>query len=272
MLADSFRGKDLASIAKYGLLRLLLNCSAIEFVANHSLAASLDLKRIGVDPRKIVPFDWPALLSPCDYNPKDAPPPGRSFRLLYVGSLIESKGVGDAILAVSKLRQRRKDVQLTLIGGGDLQAFEEVAENEGIRGDVSFLGLRSHSDVLSAMREHDAILVPSRWSYPEGLPMTLYEALCTRTPLITSDHPMFALKICNLSNALVFPERNIEAFAGCIDKLMSSPVLYAQLSCEAGNSANDFLCPLKYDQLISCFLHLEERSKLSEYSLDTYGY
>jgi glycosyltransferase involved in cell wall biosynthesis len=272
MLADSFRDRRLRTKLKYRVLGFLLNSPSIEIVANHNLAASLDLRRIGVDPRKIVPFDWPPLMSARSYAVKNAPPANRAFRLLYVGSLIESKGVGDAIQALSKLRKRGRNIELTLIGKGDLEWFQNLATTECVQGHISFLGPRSHDEVLSAMRDCDAVLVPSRWSYPEGLPMTLYEALSTRTPLITSDHPMFALKIHNLYNALVFPEGNIDAFAECIEKLASSPELYAKLSHEAENAAAEYLCPLKYHQLISAFLDPAERDKLRRYSLATFDY
>jgi glycosyltransferase involved in cell wall biosynthesis len=272
MLADSFRSTNFASMLKYRLLTFLLNSPSIPLVANHNLAASLDLKRIGVDPGKIVPFDWPALISPRHYEAKNAPPANRSFRLLYVGSLIESKGVGDAIRALSKLHERGRNVDLTIIGQGDLQKFRALAATESVQQHVSFLGPRSHSAVISAMRDHDAVLVPSRWSYPEGLPMTLYEALSTRTPLVTSNHPMFALRIHNCDNALVFPEQDIDGFAACIENLMSSPELYAKLSHEAEHAAEGYLCPLKYHQLIAAFLDPAERGKLLSYSLETYDY
>jgi glycosyl transferase family 1 len=272
MLADSFRAGGLKARLKTRLLAILLNSPAIEVVANHSLAASLDLKRIGVDPRKIVPFDWPAIISPRSYDAKNAPPANQTFRMLYVGSVIESKGVGDAIRALSRLRKQGRNIQLTIIGRGDLESFERVSAIESVQQQVSFLGPRSHSEVISAMRNHDAVLVPSHWSYPEGLPMTLYEALCTRTPLITSDHPMFALKIRDQYNALVFPETNIAAFAECIDRLMSSPDLYAKLSQDAGHAAEGYLCPLKYDHLITSFLDPTARSELGKFSLDMYDY
>ena len=226
---------------KCRLLVLLLNDPSIELVANHNLAAALDLKRIGVDPKKIVPFDMPPLK--LGHPAKNAPPAGQTFRLLYVGSVMETKGVGDAIRALSKLRQHGRNIQLTIIGHGDLERFKRTAVTEHVEQHVSFLGPRSHSEVLTAMRDHDAVLVPSHWSYPEGLPFTLYEALCTRTPLITSNHPMFALKIRHMYNALVFPERNIDAFAGCIDKLISSPELYAKLSQAAEIAIENYLCP-----------------------------
>jgi len=267
MFADSFRARGLSAKLRHRLLALLLNTSSIELVANHNLAASLDLKHIGVDAHKIVPIDWPAIISPNSYPAKSAPPTNRPFRLIYVGSVIETKGVGDAIKAVAKLRNRGRPVELTIIGRGELEAFQSTAIKEEIERHVVFLGAKSHSEVIAAMRDHDAVLVPSHWSYPEGLPMTLYEALCTRTPLLTSDHPMFALKIRDRYNALVFPERNPEAFANRIEELATSPELYARLSNNAGNAAEDYLCPLKYDRLITDFLNAQERPKLRRYSL-----
>ena len=267
IFADSFRSLGLRASIKHRLLALLLNDSSIELVANHNLAASLDLKHIGVDSCKIVPFDWPAVISPRSYAAKSAPLANRPFRLIYVGSLIATKGVGDAIKAVSKLRSSGKQVELTIIGRGESEFFQNMAATENIQQHVFFLGPKSHSDVIAAMRDHDAVLVPSHWSYPEGLPMTLYEALCTRTPLLTSDHPMFALKIRDRDNALVFPERNPDAFANCIDNLATSPELYASLSARSANAADNFLCPLKYDRLITDFLDPEERGKLRRYSL-----
>jgi glycosyltransferase involved in cell wall biosynthesis len=78
---------------------------------------------------------------------------------------------------------------------------------------------------------------------------------------------MFALKIRDRDNALVFPERNPDAFANCIDNLATSPELYASLSARSANAADNFLCPLKYDRLITDFLDPEERGKLRRYSL-----
>ena len=271
MFADSFRSARLRARMQYRLLALLLNASSIELVANHNLAASLDLKRIGVDASKIVPFDWPAIITPRSYEAKSAPPANRSFRLLYVGSLIVAKGVGDAIQAVSRLRTRGRQVELTIIGRGESEYFQRMAITEKVERYVSFLGPRSHSEVIAAMRDHDAVLVPSHWSYPEGLPMTLYEALCTRTPLLASDHPMFAAKIRDRDNSLVFPERNPEAIADCVDNLASSPELYASLSAAGANAADNYLCPLKYDCLISDFLSPTGRSQLRRYSLSQLG-
>ena len=39
-------------------LTKLLNDAQIRWVSNHNIAACRDLVRIGVDPQKIVPWDW----------------------------------------------------------------------------------------------------------------------------------------------------------------------------------------------------------------------
>lgn len=102
--------------------------------------------------------------------------------------------------------------------------------------------------------------------------MTIYEALCTRSPLLASDHPMFALKIRDRRNALVFPERNPMALAQRIDELASSPQLYAELSNAGAEAEQGYLCPLKYDRLISDFLDPARRAGLLEYSLANHAY
>ena len=119
MFADSFRTTGLRTWLHNRMWAFLLNDRSIEIVANYNLAASLDLKRIGVDPRKVVPFDWPGLVSLSSYEAKSARLGDRPFRLIYVGSLTETKGVGDAIQAVSTLRKRGKQVELTIIGRGE---------------------------------------------------------------------------------------------------------------------------------------------------------
>jgi glycosyltransferase involved in cell wall biosynthesis len=78
---------------------------------------------------------------------------------------------------------------------------------------------------------------------------------------------MFALKIRDGYNALVFPERNPEAFASRIEELWKSPEMYSRLSANALAAADAYLCPLKFAELISAFLGLNESIDLRKFSL-----
>ncbi|MFT5353479.1 MAG: glycosyltransferase involved in cell wall biosynthesis [Polyangiales bacterium] len=268
LFADSFQGDSFRTRVRNQRLAFVLNHPGIDLVANHNLASSFDLARIGVDRAKVVPFDWPAVISPRDWEAKAAPKAGAPLRLVYVGLLAELKGVGDAIEAVAHLRRKGRDVQLTIIGTGEQEIFERLARQHNVADDVHFTGRIPHADVLKTMRSHDVVLVPSRHAYPEGLPMTLYEALCTRTPLVASDHPMFKLKIRDGINAVVHREMDSRHLADSVLRLCDDAELYERLSVAAEHADDEYLCPLKWDKLVSDFLVDEDREKLFAHSLE----
>ena len=125
------------------------------------------------------------------------------------------------------------------------------------------------SSVLETMRTHDAVLVPSRHEYPEGLPITIYEALCTWTPVVASDHPMFRQRLVPDRNALVFEASKPASLAAAVARLMTDPALYRSLSKVGGEAAENYLCPLKWHDLIDTWLRggAEDDEYLSSFSL-----
>jgi glycosyltransferase involved in cell wall biosynthesis len=108
------------------------------------------------------------------------------------------------------------------------------------------------------MREHDAVLVPSRHAYPEGLPMTIYEALCARTPLLVSDHPMFAGKVVHETSALVFRASDPLSLAQQATRLSRDAELYKRLSCESAAAWQALQCPVTWGELLTRWLRNTE--------------
>lgn len=268
LFADSFRERGLRSRLRSLRLAHVLNDPRIELVANHNLASSLDLARIGVDRAKVVPFDWPALIAPTDYEPKRSPGVSAAWRVLYVGQIVRTKGVGEAIEGVAMLGARGVDVALTVIGGGDdVERLRGLAEARGVVSKVHFAGKMPHRQVLAEMRAHHVVTVPSHHEYPEGLPMTLYEALSTRTPIVASDHPMFALRIRDGRNAVTFRAGDSADFARALESLVRDESLYERLSVDAEREAQGYLCPLKWDALIGTWLEGSRSHELAAHSL-----
>jgi glycosyltransferase involved in cell wall biosynthesis len=268
LFADSFRGQGLRQQVRNARLAYVLNDPRIRYVANHNLAAALDLERIGVEPSKILPYDWPAVDSPREHTPKSAPPADRPFRLIYVGQVSEAKGVGDLIRALVELNAAHKPCTLTVIGQVVEESLPALATELGVADQVNFMGTQAHDEVAAAMREHDVVVVPSRHEYPEGLPMTLYEGLCSRTPLIVSDHPMFALRIRSGENALVFQAGSPVELAASVLSLASDAALYERLSHNAESAADGYLCPLKWDRLITSWLDPAHGEDIDQHRLD----
>ena len=269
LFADSFGERSATGRVKAGLLGQLLNSRRIDWVANHNLAASLDLVRIGVAPEKVLPWDWPALFSPRAIPAKALPTSGERT-IVYVGQMGETKGVGDVIEAVALLNARADGPRWrATIAGGTSEALARKAETLGVGAQVAFVGRLDHERIVPLMNEHDVVVVPSWQEYPEGLPMTIYEALCSRTPLVASDHRMFKLKLIHEENALIFPAKQPAALAEALDRLTRDGALYSHLSRRGEVAAASFFCPLKFEQLISSWLDgsQESRRELSTFSL-----
>jgi glycosyltransferase involved in cell wall biosynthesis len=268
LLADSFEVGRVQRFMRYGRLASVLNAKGVDWIANHGVNACRSLKRIGVNPEKVIPWDYPYQRKPSDMPPRLCREKG-NYTLLYVGALLNSKGVGDAIAALHFLRRSGVPGQLMIAGHGNLEAFKKLAFRLGLTEWVSFLGLIPNDRVFELMRQAAAVLVPSRHPYPEAMPLTIYEALCARTPIISSDHPMFHGHLRDGETALVFPAGKPRALAQKIQELFTNDSLYGKLSLAAPGVWQGLQIETKWADLIDHWVRggTEDLTWLKERSL-----
>jgi glycosyltransferase involved in cell wall biosynthesis len=118
--------------------------------------------------------------------------PGAERRpvVLFVGRLQWTKGLHTLLVAIDILRQKRDlHADVWVIGGGNKNPFEELAENLGLRERVSFLGTLSNSDVRTKMAEADVFCFPSLLSpnWMEQYGFAVVEAMAYRLPVVAYD-------------------------------------------------------------------------------------
>ncbi len=251
--ADSFSSTSLRGRLSEKLLGRILNLRKFEVISNHNFPAARNLVRIGVSPGKVLPWDWPSHARPEANSPKEAPDVARGFSLFYVGTILESKGVGDLIDAVALLRAQGLQVRVSLAGNGAVEEMKQRAQALGISAYVDFMGRVSNDVVQRLMREHDAVVVPSRSSYAEGLPMAIYEGLCSRSPLIVSNHPMFVPALGQQDGVLMFEEGKPESLAQAIASLQDAAVYRRVSQCSAA-AWESIQVPLKSGELLTRWL------------------
>jgi glycosyltransferase involved in cell wall biosynthesis len=252
-LADSFQQNGLKSKVRNYLLARSLNHPCIQWIGNHGTSAARSLQNIGVNPNKIIAYDWASSLTPKSFVVKSKPCPNE-LRLLYIGQVIPEKGVGDALKALQLARQQGVNASLVVAGKGDLEQFKQQSNQLQIVDYVKFLGLIPHHQVLELMQAQDAILIPSHHDYPEGFPLTIYEAFCARIPIIASDHPMFCDKLQHQVNALLFPATDADALSDCIVQLATQPELYHNISLASEAAWEQIQLPVKWIELIQRWL------------------
>ncbi|WP_197064943.1 glycosyltransferase [Leptolyngbya sp. KIOST-1] len=275
VFADSFLGGGILTKLRHARLAKLLNHSGVDFIANHGLNSCRSLASIGVKPDKIVPWDFPYELNPADFSEKALGSTDIGNRnIVYVGAMTESKGVGNILEALARLKAENLTPKLTLIGRGDLSRFEAQVADLELGDQVNIVGGLPHSEVIEKMRWADIVVVPSWHDYPEGLPLTIYEALTVRTPLVISDHPMFLNHFELGKEVLMFPQKNAGALANCIKTLLTDAEAYATLSTHSLEAWSRLQLPVKWHDMLGQWVRNGEKGRqgLLQYSLGQYTY
>lgn len=253
VFADIFTNSGVRSLAHNIRLRMLLSARCFPCVANHSLNASRSVARaLHYPTSRVVPWDWTRL----DLNPviKRSPTAAGPLNAFFAGVLTEPKGVGDCLAAVRLARARGDAVHFTFAGPGNVEEWRARAAEMDIADRVEFIGTVGHDEVRNRMRIADAVVVPSRHDYAEGLPNTIYEALASRTPLIISDHPAFSGRVVDRRNCLIFRAADPLSLADALAVLAKDDDLYCRLSEGAAAAHEGLYIGLAWIDLVKTFI------------------
>ena len=247
-LANSFYRKGLRPYLRTRRTVAALNNPRFDFVSNHCLPATEHLAQLGVARDRLIPWDVPHPYSPADSKPKRSAP-GRPVNIFYAGSISEEKGVGDVIRSVAHLRDRSR-FHFEFAGNGEIESMRQLARSLGVEDGLSFLGSIPNPEVFERFKSADLLIVPSRWEFQEGFPLTLFEAIASHTPIVCSDHPIFAGVLADGENAGLFRAGDARSCARAIEKIVSDPDLYFRLSANAGQTWQKLKGPADWRRLI----------------------
>lgn len=140
---------------------------------------------------------------------------GGSGYVVYVGRILEGKGVGTLIEAWKHVR----GIPLRIVGDGALRSsLEKAAKADGL--DIEFLGARDRADVLKILGEAALIVVPSECY--EGFPMVIAEAFACGTPVVASDIGSLSELILDNITGFKYPTGNARALAQAVVSAMKS--------------------------------------------------
>lgn len=115
---------------------------------------------------------------------------GDELRLLFVGRLVERKGVEVAVRALPRVL-RERPARLTVVGEGAREAqIRDAARAAGVEDRVRFAGRVSDEELRRLYAACDVFLLPAvvdRKGDTEGLGVVLLEALRFGRPVVASD-------------------------------------------------------------------------------------
>jgi len=210
--------------------------------------------------RRAIARGYPAERTRTHYNGVDLqrfrPGPGGPDTILFVGRLVEKKGVETLLEAFAIARRDRPEASLVVIGDGPLRPRLERLAGESVR----FLGAQPPEAVGEWMRRATLLAVPSvtaRDGDAEGLPNVVVEAAASALPVVGTAHSGIPEAIVEGETGFIIPERDAGALAARLAAILGDPDLRARMGAAARAMAErrfDFVRQMRrleeiYDQV-----------------------
>lgn len=160
-------------------------------------------------------------------------------RLLFVGRLVEKKGLGVLLDAVRRLPQGL-DWHLEVLGDGPLRA-ELTERASGLP--VTFGGAASREELARAYARSTIVVVPSvpaASGDQDGLPTVLLEAMGSGRAVVASDLPGIDEAVTDGKTGLLVPPNHPEALAEALQGLLADGARRDEIARAARERSDDF--------------------------------
>ncbi|MEP6686325.1 MAG: glycosyltransferase family 4 protein [Verrucomicrobiota bacterium] len=184
-------------------------------------------------------------------------PPGaeRSSDLIFLGRLVSEKGIDVLLEALARLRTRALFACLTIVGTGPEQsAMQQMAERLGLGDQVTFAGPKRGEELVSLLRGHRILVIPSRYDEPFGV-VALEGIACGCIAVGSSGGGLSeAIGPCGLT----FPNGDAGALARVLEQLLRQPDEQQGLAANAPQHLAKFHPAVIAEAYLALF-----RSKLS---------
>ena len=178
-------------------------------------------------------------IDPAEFHPVIKAGVGQAepVHILSVASLVEKKGHEYLIDACGLLAKRGCRFDCTIVGGGYLRdALQERINAGGLQNIVRLTGPCNQTEVQSFFRQGDIFAlacVVARDGDRDGMPNVLLEGMASVLPVVTTPVTGNVELVQDNINGLLVPERDPQALALALERLISAPALRAQLGANA---------------------------------------
>lgn len=214
----------LQSIAKLNLMWLLRNSLFLLYIDGERRGYTY-FKKLVQSTDQIFPFGYfPEVLEllPDVQAPPKVNNEGK-VEMIYLGQLIQRKGVNLLIKALSNLGKYPLNYRCHVVGAGPYsKELENLSSSMGLQEKVSFHGPLPYNGVKSLLKKCDILIAPGL--KPEPWPLPVSEAIQSGLAVVVSDSIGGGSDLARASGAgLVFPCGEVDSLAQHLYKFIADP-------------------------------------------------
>lgn len=179
--------------------------------------------------------------------------------ILFVGRMEQRKGLPTLLDAYGRLRRRRSDVRLVVVGDGPMRwAYERRCEADGVP-DVAFLGHVSGQLLPRIYASSDIFCAPATGG--ESFGIVLLEAMASGVPVVASAIPGFSQVVAAGSEGLLVPPREPEAWTQALDELAADRAARRRMGASGLAKAQGFDWRVVVDGILEVYAEARERAR-----------
>ncbi|HEY1713557.1 MAG TPA: glycosyltransferase [Solirubrobacteraceae bacterium] len=213
----------------------------------------------------------PAELMPYLFDAKQFParpsrPSGAPIRALFYGRLEYRKNPELALHALAAARAAGLDVQLTLLGRDNGSHLERVLRplqvELGLDDNIEYLAEADVDTVRAILARSDVAILPSRF---DNSPLTIFEALSSGVPVITSDRVGTASWIEPENGLLTLAIDDPERFGRQAAEAIADAAWMATGPRAAARMREKFAPEIVTEQLLGCYGRLMAERGVAPY-------
>ena len=163
--------------------------------------------------------------------------------IVYIGRIIEDKGLRYLIEGFAKSVKLIPDLKLRIGGSGDLEdELKQYVDTHGLAKNVEFMGYVGNEDIVGVFSRASLCVYPSitmrRWEEQVGT--VNFQALACGTPILTTKSGAIPEYIKEGEGAMLVKEKSAEAIAKAIESFFTNSALRVKLLNSARNAARQY--------------------------------
>jgi glycosyltransferase involved in cell wall biosynthesis len=238
-------------VLKAGYGRMLINKAAGLLPVSH-LAEDF-FKSLGARERAIYPFGYfrshGGLADSSSFKNSQG-----KIEVVFVGQLVNRKGVDLLIEAISPLFNQHPDLILTIIGDGERKpSLENLVKSLSPGGRVVFEGVISSAETPARIAAADLLVLPSRW---DGWGLVVNEAFSVGVPVIVSDRCGTVDLVRDGANGYIFRSEDVADLRRCLSQFIAKRAEWPCFRAAARATGQRISAEQAAPYLVNCLKHM----------------
>ncbi|WP_235842049.1 glycosyltransferase [Neobacillus fumarioli] len=180
--------------------------------------------------------------------------------LLFVGNIIEQKGLNELVQAFALLRRNHPEYDLYIIGSdkdyGYVNRLKALIDENGVTESIHFLGTKKQEEVALWMAAAEVFILPS---HIEGFGLVAIEAMACGTPVVGTNVGGLKYLLHN-GNGVLVESKNPSSLRDGIEMILASAEMKQTLIMKGLELAKENDQNIMIERIISLYHLQRERS------------